>query len=191
MSFTQLKLDRSSDQSRGIFNKYVYETDDTIDEVISPGYFAQSRFIALDSDSTNSMGWANGFMDIVSNGLYYFGQISSDGLSVALVYSSLSLYIDPVIHTSSFEVSIQTRHATDTTGTAGTFIVTIPPNWPIDASFRIQDVAGSWDGTDTITVDFIGSGYMYNGLSQNYTGAIPNDGRSFILRNQAYGFELL
>jgi hypothetical protein len=88
MSFNQFKLDRSSQQSRGIFNKYVYETDDDILTVIEPGYFSKSRFKAIDGENENSMGWASGYIEIKANGSYYFAQVTEDGNSVELVVES-------------------------------------------------------------------------------------------------------
>ena len=62
MAFKQFKLDRSSEQSRGIFNKYVYETEDTVSHVQSQGYFTESRFSELDGPDTNSDGWDGGYI---------------------------------------------------------------------------------------------------------------------------------
>lgn len=45
MAFNQRKLDKVYNQSRGIFDRWVYRSDeDTIAEITSPGYFAASRF---------------------------------------------------------------------------------------------------------------------------------------------------
>lgn len=48
MSFEQFKLEVATEQSRGIFNQYVYETDDTQSEVQATSYFEQSRFALKD-----------------------------------------------------------------------------------------------------------------------------------------------
>ena len=82
MAFTQFKLDRSVLQARGIFNKYIYETTDTIAEVTTANYFADSRFITTDNDETNGMGWSGGIMECSCSDGYIVGQISVDGLSL-------------------------------------------------------------------------------------------------------------
>lgn len=88
MAFTQFKLDRSLDQSRGIFNKYIYKTEtDTIAEVTAAGYFDASRFKELDSDDTNSMGWSGGVIECQCSDGYFIGEISTDGDSVTTVIS--------------------------------------------------------------------------------------------------------
>ena len=47
MSFIQFKLDKSVNQSRGIFDKFIYSpgNGDTSEDVLVSGYFAESRFI--------------------------------------------------------------------------------------------------------------------------------------------------
>ncbi|MCP3999621.1 MAG: hypothetical protein GY727_01780 [Gammaproteobacteria bacterium] len=56
MSFKQFKLDVASFQTRGIFNTYVYQADDdTVADVLSPGYFKQSRFDLVDGDGCSSL----------------------------------------------------------------------------------------------------------------------------------------
>lgn len=81
MAFNQFKLDRSVKQARGIFNKYIYETDDTIAEVTSAGYFSQSRFAITDNDETNGMGWNGGIVECSCSDGYLIGQISGGSLS--------------------------------------------------------------------------------------------------------------
>ena len=72
MPFIQRKLDRSINQSRGIFDKYVYKTDDLISEVSSSGYFAKSRF----SSDTE---WVDSVIECECSDGYIFGAIQSDG----------------------------------------------------------------------------------------------------------------
>ena len=53
MAFEQLKLDVATEQTRGIFNTYVYESlTDTVDEVQSEGYFLESRFPLADENGS-------------------------------------------------------------------------------------------------------------------------------------------
>lgn len=90
MAFTQFKLDRSVLQARGIFNKYVYETDDTIAEVLTSGYFASSRFAATDNDETNGMGWSGGIIECSCSDGYLVGKISEDGNDLANALPSVT-----------------------------------------------------------------------------------------------------
>ncbi len=55
MAFEQFKLDISSEQTRGIFNTYVYQTDDTSAEVQEAGYFIKSRFDLVDGDGCGAL----------------------------------------------------------------------------------------------------------------------------------------
>lgn len=73
MSFVQEKIDRSSDQSRGIFNKYVYVTPDTIEQIQAAGYFAACRFAVIDGPDTNSNGWHNGIIEAHCSDGYVIG----------------------------------------------------------------------------------------------------------------------
>ena len=72
MAFEQFKLDKSINQSRGIFDKYVYQTDDAIAAVEAAGYFAKSRF-AIDDD------WVGSVIECQCLDGYIFGTIGSDG----------------------------------------------------------------------------------------------------------------
>ncbi len=74
--FDQKKLDRSVLQSRGIFNKYVYETNDTIATVQTTGYFLESRFALIDGDLTNGMGWNGGIIECQCSDGYFIGRIN-------------------------------------------------------------------------------------------------------------------
>lgn len=82
MSFTQFKLDKSVDQARGIFNKYIYETGDTMAVVQSAGYFSASRFSNIDNENTNSMGWIGGVIDCKCSDGYFLGEIQDDGSTI-------------------------------------------------------------------------------------------------------------
>jgi len=73
MAFTQFKLDIATEQSRGIFNQYVYETTDTIVETQAVGYFVQSRFSDLDPD------WFGSFITCKCSDGSYTGEITSGG----------------------------------------------------------------------------------------------------------------
>jgi hypothetical protein len=71
MAFQQFKLDIATEQTRGIFNTYVYQTEsDSILTVRQPGYFAASRFDLVDGDGCGALircccadGFFEGFVD--------------------------------------------------------------------------------------------------------------------------------
>jgi len=74
MSFVQRRLDKKVNQSRGIFDTFIYKTEDTIADVGAAGYFSDSRFaegnIAEDPEwdgakieVRSSDGYAEGFVD--------------------------------------------------------------------------------------------------------------------------------
>ena len=75
MSFDQSKIAQSSVQAQDIFNKYVYETDDTCLEVQSAGYFQACRFAQVDGANTNGNGWQNGIIEARCSDGYLVGMI--------------------------------------------------------------------------------------------------------------------
>lgn len=91
MSFKQFKLDRSILQSRDIFNKYIYETEDTIAETLVVDYFEASRFKEIDNPDTNGMGWIGGIIEAQCLDGYYIGEIQADGSTAVIVVSSSSV----------------------------------------------------------------------------------------------------
>jgi surface protein len=76
MSFNQFKLSESFNQSREIFNKYIYDSNDPISEITALGYFSESRFLISDPDK-----WKGSFIDVNSFDGYLVIQITEDGLS--------------------------------------------------------------------------------------------------------------
>lgn len=78
MTFVQEKIDRSADQARGIFNKYVYRTTDTIEEVQVAGYFSACRFAIADGPSTNGNGWHQGVIECHCSDGYLIGVMDGD-----------------------------------------------------------------------------------------------------------------
>lgn len=85
MSFTQFKLEIATEQSRGIFNQYVYETSDTILETQAVGYFDQSRFAASNPDN-----WIGAFITCKCSDGSYVGEINSNGEGVTQAISGLT-----------------------------------------------------------------------------------------------------
>lgn len=69
MPFDQVSLDKSFNQARGIFDKFAYRTGDSVAEVTSVDYFAQSRF-AEDPD------WENGVIEAQCLDGYVVGVVS-------------------------------------------------------------------------------------------------------------------
>lgn len=80
MPFDQKRLDLSVEQTRGIFNKYIYRPDnnDSLADVQTPGYFNDSRF-AGDPD------WVGSLIECTLSDAYAIGQVSSDGALFILV----------------------------------------------------------------------------------------------------------
>lgn len=76
MVFIQFKFDRATYQTRGIFNTYVYETDDSASELLSSGYFDACRF--KDED-----GWLGGAIKALTSDGFIDLQITSIGVVVS------------------------------------------------------------------------------------------------------------
>lgn len=57
MPFSQFNLDKSVEQTRNIFDKFVYKTDDAISDVVMPGYFEKARFAGQE-------GWEGGIIEV-------------------------------------------------------------------------------------------------------------------------------
>ena len=82
MPFQQFKLDRSVQQTRGIFDKYVYSPDngDTSAIIQTPGYFADSRFKGGD--------WEGSILEINASDAYLIAQITPNDMLNVLFDSS-------------------------------------------------------------------------------------------------------
>jgi len=83
MPFNQYKFDRSFNQTRGIFDKFVYITSDSVDDVLVPGYFSEVRF--GDEEITNGLVEAE-----CSDGTVIFKILSRD--SVEVIFDSSKKY---------------------------------------------------------------------------------------------------
>lgn len=77
MAFTQEKIDRATVQTRGIFNRYVYRTEDTVAQVLAPGYFAACRFSIEDGPATNGRGWDDGIVECHCSDGYLQGSMDA------------------------------------------------------------------------------------------------------------------
>lgn len=98
MPFNQFTIDVASVQSRGIFNKYVYETADTMADVQAPGYFSASRFAISDGPNTNGDGWHGGVIECKCSDGYLIGVMDSETgtLSMAPQIYARPLYSYPI-----------------------------------------------------------------------------------------------
>jgi hypothetical protein len=85
-------------QASGIFNKYIYETEDTIAEVTAVGYFSESRFALIDNDETNGMGWSGGIIECSCSNGYLIGKVTNDGLTLTNAVPS-----DSTIESKAFD----------------------------------------------------------------------------------------
>ena len=88
MSFSQRHFERSTYQTRGIFNTYVYETQDSSNEVLSDGYFLPCRFYGED-------GWTGGTIDINCQDSNFIVEIGDGTLRVKSSYNSEVKVISP------------------------------------------------------------------------------------------------
>lgn len=101
---------------------------------------------------------------------------TADGYLIVSPASGLIFQSD--IQIGNFVAENGFRYPTDTSG--GPITVTVAAGFQVGQCFRVVDVASSWS-TNNLTVDFISSGYTFQGLSQNYVGNVSNNGQTFCL----------
>lgn len=75
MAFSQRKLDKSINQSRGIFDKYIYRSDDTIAEIEAADYFSESRFLIREPEE-----WNNGIIEINASDGYFVATLNGGSI---------------------------------------------------------------------------------------------------------------
>lgn len=118
MSFVQRKLDKVTDQTRGIFDIFIYRPDngDTSVDVVKSGYFSESRFINEWDGSIVSCALSDGYFNVSVIG--GDATISSTSLTQSQV-DALNGYIntDFIRMTSSGTQEITTASATIELGT--------------------------------------------------------------------------
>jgi hypothetical protein len=86
MSFNQQKFDRATYQTRSIFNTYVYETEDSANDLVSTGYFDQCRF-------KGEPGWDGGSIKALTPAGFVDLQITDSGvIDIAPVITSADGY---------------------------------------------------------------------------------------------------
>jgi hypothetical protein len=94
MSFIQKKLTKSINQSRGIFDKFLYKpaNGDTLTDISESGYFSKSRYID-DPD------WEDSIIEVDVVDGYFVGRIDGDGDFVVtpteVIYISEDYQIKP------------------------------------------------------------------------------------------------
>lgn len=82
MSFVQFKLDKISNQTRGIFDTFIYKSDeDDMETVAGEGYFAASRFV-------DDEGWNGGKLECKCSDGYFEGFIDASTGTVTPAISS-------------------------------------------------------------------------------------------------------
>ena len=112
MAFNQFKLDKSNNQSRGIFDTYIYKTEDTCAEVSAAGYFDASRFAQRDPVSWNNSiievqcadGFGKGFINPAGNFVFFLGGAESEFCDWAAFFQLLfgaSVAVDELAKTIS------------------------------------------------------------------------------------------
>lgn len=143
MAFNQQKFDRATYQTRGIFNTYVYETNDSASDVLTAGYFDACRF--KDED-----GWLGGAVKALTSDGFVDLQITSGGVVVIAptVTSSdgYGVYGDSEYDVTPFVVNSGT--SAQLPNNAADVIEELPPG-----------SAGYYDGS-RITPDALGDAYM-------------------------------
>lgn len=105
MAFTQFSIDRSTIQTRKIFNNYVYRTTDTIAQVKAAGYFAACRFATEDGPATNGFGWNGGNIECYCADGYLLGQMDAATGTVSGLFSAPAVLNQSDIINSSSTVN--------------------------------------------------------------------------------------
>ncbi|MGB3724811.1 MAG: hypothetical protein WA981_03515 [Glaciecola sp.] len=142
MAFNQQRFDRATYQTRGIFNTYVYETEDSASDILTAGYFDKCRF--KDED-----GWLGGAIKALTSDGFIDLQIASSGVVSAPVISSsggYGVYGDTQYASTPLVVSNGTT--VKLSNNAGSVIEELPAG---------SD--GFYDG-NVITPDALGDAYM-------------------------------
>lgn len=125
MAFTQFTIDRSSVQSRGIFNNYVYRTTDTMAQVKAAGYFSACRFAESDGPDSNGYGWNGGIIECFCSDGYLVGQMNATAGTISgLITSPAVITLGDFINASSTTTQIPAALGTVTQINFGQLIST-------------------------------------------------------------------
>jgi len=70
--FTQKNLTKSINSQSGVFDSFIYRTNDVDTDLLAPDYFKQSRYI-------DDPGWPDGIISIIRDKDFYLYRISKNG----------------------------------------------------------------------------------------------------------------
>lgn len=132
MPFDQKRFERSVEQTRQIFDKYVYRPDnaDTIAEMQGPGYFLDSRF-------ADDVDWVGSLIEIDIPTGYFIGKVLSNGAVTVLFDSTKAGGSAPTTVLQAFSTATQS-----------------PPG--LDSPVRVEFGPGAGTGGDPVQVDATG-----------------------------------
>lgn len=166
MAFEQKKLDRAVDQSRGIFDIFIYESDtDTVADIQAAGYFDRSRFLEESPDE-----WYGGLIKVKAADGYFEG-IIEEGAGV-----------DGVTGASKLSVTAGVKNVSDQNYTVqdsdnGLFLnLSFVGLKNLDVDLGIDTGAGNSVGFNVWAMDLGGSGITLTGSTapirhpQGHTG---------------------
>ena len=165
MTFNQRMLDRSVNQTRDIFDKYIYKTEDLSSEVMAPGYFAASRFSFGDE----------AIIEIESSDAYLVGKVDGTGTLAPTYLNSKSSGSSPAnLVVINSESDFPTQDATTITlEDKVTYLVGQP--FSTAKSFVVNGEA-KMEGVNRFAamVTYTGTGFMFSG-----TGSLSIDKMEF------------
>ncbi len=154
MTFTQYKLEETVHQARGIFNEFIYKTDDTRADVQGAGYFSSSRF----SDSAN---WIGSLITCSCSDGFITGSINESSTLIDPLY--------PFIPTSGLEierlidgVSVSANQQPSDTGAANAMQIEFGPS--------IDSDSVSLDSSGQVTINEAGTYRIKVALQFGRTG---------------------
>lgn len=149
MPFEQFRLDKSINQSRGIFDKFIYvSADDTLNEIQADGYFSANRFLRDDPES-----WIGALIEVRGTDGYAVLQVAANGTSVeevggggagALVVATRSDNSNPAVFADF--AALETYTAT-TEGTADAASINVTNSRIAREVFAV----GTLDGSNQVT----------------------------------------
>lgn len=150
MSFNQRKFDIATEQTRGIFNTYVYQTDDTAAEVLESGYFSESRFPLVDGDGCSAL-----IRCCCSDG-FFEGFVGGTG-TITPIEPAVGGF-GPVITSDTVIDETSASYAVDCSG--GDVTITLPPLGY--GSYNIKKIDAS---TNVVIIDAGANGSTLDGQS--------------------------
>lgn len=168
MSFQQFQLTKSINQSRDIFDKYIYEptNSDVIADILVDGYFEQSRY-ADDPD------WIGGVMEISAPDGFAIGRITDTGI--------FSLYDSTITPTSSLTVNqVPKADADGNLAYSGATVDPVTGEWTFDKSINVP--VSSIKFTDAYRMSSGGDAVVLENIQEERFSRVQMDDMS-ILKN--------